>query len=141
MFYDILVYSSSLEDHLSPLKQVLENIMKNQLYAKMLKCRFGVHEVEYLGHVVSREEVKTDPNRVASMIDWPVPTTLKALRGFLGLTGYYKKFIRNYGLIVAPLIAFLKKNAFTWNQQPSEAFQQLKKVVSQPLVLKLPDFT
>ncbi|KAF5459790.1 hypothetical protein F2P56_019708 [Juglans regia] len=76
-----------------------------------------------------------------SMIDWPIPKSLKALRGFLGLTGYYRKFIKDYGSIAAPLTVLLKKNAFHWTEEASQAFQHLKRVVTSPPVLKLPDFS
>ncbi|KAF5471810.1 hypothetical protein F2P56_008577 [Juglans regia] len=104
-------------------KQVMEVLSANQLLAKLSKCTFGVPEVEYLGHVVLGEGVKANPNKVAFMLEWPTPTNLKALQGFLGLMGYYKKFIMNYGLIVAPLTALLKKDAFTWSPESTVAFQ------------------
>ena len=84
--------------------------------------------------------VSTDPKKTIAMVSWLVPTSVKALKGFLGLTGYYRKFIRHYGQIVAPLTTQLKKNSFVWTPQAKVAFQQLKLVVSQPLVLALPDF-
>jgi hypothetical protein len=83
---------------------VLQLLKEQQLYAKPSKCFFGVKEVEYLGHIVSHEGVKVDPNKIKAMMDWPIPKTLKNLRGFLGLTGYYRKFVWNYGRIAAPLM-------------------------------------
>ena len=87
-------------------------LRSHQLYVKMPKCVFGQTQVEYLGHFVSAGGVYADPSKIAAIQDWPQPTKLKELRSFLGLAGYYCKFIHNYGCIVAPLIELLKKEAF-----------------------------
>ena len=134
-FYDILVYSSSVEQHVSHLRMVLTVLLDNQLYAKQSKCVFGCEEVEYLGNLISGQGVRTDPKKTDAMQNWPIPTSAKALRGFLGLTGYYRKFIKDYGLIVAPLIALLKKDAFQWSPQATLAFNALKVAISTPPVL------
>ena len=112
-FDDILVFSPTLELHLRHLRSVLELLQQHQLYAKKSKCAFGCPEVEYLGHIISGQGVSTDPRKIAGMEAWPIPTSLKALKGFLGLTGYYRKFIKNYRQIANPLTALLRKNAFT----------------------------
>ena len=101
---------------------------------------FAANEVEYLRHVISRQKVQTNPKKIKAMKDWPIPKNLKTLRGFLGLTGYYRKFIKGYGQIAAPLTALLKKNTFEWTNKADEAFERLKEAVSQPPVLALPDF-
>ena len=78
----------------------------------MSKCSFGMEEVEYLGHIVGHAGVKVEPKKIQAMQDWPQPKTFKSLRGFLGLTGYYHKFVHNYGRIENPLTQLLKKNSF-----------------------------
>jgi hypothetical protein len=94
-----------------------------------------------LGHLVVKDGVRVDPKNIEAMQYWPHPKTLKILRGFLGLTGYYHKFVKNYGKIAAPLIALLKKNSFTWTPAATQAFQTLKMVMCTTPVLALPNFT
>ena len=108
-FDDILVYSQCLLDHIQHLNLVLEILKENQLFAKKSKCCFGCDEIDYLGHLISKEGVRANPSKIEVMRDWPLPSTLKSLRGLLGLTGYYKKFIKGYDLIAGPPSALLKK--------------------------------
>jgi hypothetical protein len=89
---------------------VLQLLKEQQLYAKPSKFFFGVKQVEYLGHIVSHEGVKVEPNKIKAMMDWLIPKTLKNLRGFLGLTGYYRKFVRHYGRIATPLMTLTNKD-------------------------------
>jgi hypothetical protein len=140
-FDDILIYSKSWEDHLQHVDKVLQLLKEQQLYAKPSKCFFGVKEVEYLGHIVSHEGVKVDPNKIKAMMDWPIPKTLKNLRVFLGLTGYHRKFVQNYGRIAAPLTELTKKDAFSWTPESTKSFEQLKEVMCKAPVLTTPDFT
>lgn len=93
-----------------------------------------------MGHLISFQGVRTDLQRIEAMVKWPQPTTLKALRGFLGLTRYYCKFIRHYGQTSKPLTDLLKKNVFGWNQEVANAFQNSKKAKVPTPVLRLPDF-
>ena len=86
----------------------------NNYIKKASKSFFGVQEVEYLGHIVSHEGVKVDPNKIKAIKEWKILTTRKHLRGFLGLTGYCRKFFKNYGRILAPLTTSLNKDAFSW---------------------------
>jgi hypothetical protein len=112
-FDDLLIYNKSWEDHVRHVDKVLQLLKEKQIYAKPSKCFFGVNEVEYLGHIVSHECVKVDPNNINVMMEWTIPKTLKNIKGFLGLTGYYRKFVRHYGRIVAPLTTLTKKDEFS----------------------------
>jgi hypothetical protein len=140
-FDDILIYRKSWEDHVRHVDKVLQLLKEKQLYSKPSKCFFGVKEVEYLGHIVSHEGVKVDPNKINSMMDWSIPKTLKNVKGFLGLKGYYHRFFRHYGRIETPLIALTKKDAFSWTPEATKSFEQLKEVMCKAPVLTTPGFT
>jgi hypothetical protein len=141
LFDDILIYSKTWTDHLTHVDQVLSLLAQHRLFLKQSKCDFGASEVEYLGHLVGKDGVRVDLKMIEAMQDWPHPKTLKILRGFLGLTGYYHKFVKNYGKIETPLTTLLKKNSFTWSLAAAQAFQTLKTTMCTTPVLALPDFT
>jgi hypothetical protein len=90
---------------------------------------------------VSHEGVKVDPNKIKAMMDWTIPKTWKNLRGFFGLTGYYCKFVRNYGRIITPLTTLTKKDSFSWTQEETQDFEQLKEAMCKAPILTTPDFT
>lgn len=140
-FDDILVYSPSWSLHLAYLAEVLELLCDNSLFAKLSKCSFGLTKIDYLGHTISGHGVEMDNSKVQSVLDWPVPTSIKQLRGFLGLTGYYRRFIKNYAAIASPLTALLKNDSFTWDSQATMAFNALKQAITQAPVLALSDFS
>jgi len=140
-FDDILVYSPNYEQHLIHLRTTFEILKQHLLFAKLSKCRFGKTQVEYLGHLISIHGVSIDPRKVAAMEEWPVPRNIKELRGFLGLTGYFRRFVKNYGQITKPLNSLLKKNSFLWTEDAQKAFIALKKAMVLALILALLDFT
>jgi hypothetical protein len=115
-------------------------LRSHKLFAKKSKCKFGCKKVDYLGYIIAESTVRAYPGKIKAMVEWPLPTNIKALRGFLGLTGYYRKFIKGYGSIAAPLTTMLKKNAFHWDVAAREAFQNLKAAVTEAPVLALPNF-
>nr|GEV70548.1 hypothetical protein [Tanacetum cinerariifolium] len=112
----------------------------HNLYAKESKCVFGITHVEYLRYVISAEGVVTNPSKVQAMQTWHIPTTLKQLRGFLGLTGYYRRFIKKFASISRPFTQLLKKNSFKWNDEASHSFILLKEAMMKAPVLGLPNF-
>ncbi|RVW71683.1 Transposon Ty3-I Gag-Pol polyprotein [Vitis vinifera] len=140
-FDDILIYSRSFSDHIHHLSIALQVLRENLLYAKSNKCFFGHSSIEYLGHVISSGGVYTDPQKVAAVRDWPTPITLKQLRGFLGLTGYYRRFVKDYGKIAKPLTDLLKKDIFHWTEGSNQAFMALKQAMITAPVLALPNFS
>jgi hypothetical protein len=110
------------------------------LFVKQSKCEFGATSVAYLGHIISAKGVAMDTSKVEAVTSWPIPKAPRGLRGFLGLVGYYKKFIKEFGLIVAQLTKLLKKEGFQWSPEADSAFQALKHALSSAPVLQLPDF-
>ncbi|RLN33026.1 putative retroelement [Panicum miliaceum] len=139
-FDDILIYSTTWADHLRHLRAVLSELRHHRLFIKRAKCAFGVISVAYLGHVISAEGVAMDPAKVQAIHDWPIPRSARAVRGFLGLAGYYRKFVHNYGVVAAPLTALLKKDGFSWTAAATAAFDALKAAVTSAPVLAMPDF-
>jgi len=139
---DILVYSNSTEEHMEHLQKVFQRLKKNKLYAKFEKCEFGVTKVDFLGHRITQESLKMDDHKVKAILDWKPPRSVPTLRSFLGLASYYRKFIKNFAKIAAPLTNLLKKSSGTydWDEICNEAFETLKGILVKVPMLKLPDF-
>ncbi|XP_076949459.1 uncharacterized protein LOC143622102 [Bidens hawaiensis] len=108
-------------------------------FAKESKCVFGGRAIEYLGHIIAKEGVSTDPKKIEAVQQWPIPKTVKQLQGFLGLAWYYRRFIHSFGMITRPLTDLLKKHAFKWGMEAQNAFDSLKSALTSAPVLTLPD--
>jgi hypothetical protein len=130
-----------MAEHRDHLRAVFSLLEEHQLKVKKTKCSFAQPKLKYLGHIISADGVSTDPKNLEAVHNWPVPTNAKDVRKFLGLTGYYRKFVRNYGLISRVLTDLLKKNElFVWTVNHQEAFDTLKQALLQAPVLALPNF-
>jgi transposase InsO family protein/ribosomal protein L21E len=136
-----LIYSKTWEDHMQHVAQVLHILYTEQWFIKLSKCAFAKQQIAYLGHVISKDDVATDPTKIEAVSSWPVPVNCKELRGFLSLAGYYRKFVKNFGVIARPLTDLLKKAVvFVWTQVHDTAFQTLKQALTSAPVLALPNF-
>lgn len=140
-FDDILVYSLNWEEHMWHLKLLLQVLCDNQLVANKKKCCFAQLSVDYLGHFISQNGVAMDRAKVKCVLQWPVPKNVKWVRGFLGLTGFYRKFIRDYGKLAIPLIELTKKEGLRWGAKEQVAFEVPKQKGLLLPVLALLDFT
>ncbi|GJT34341.1 putative reverse transcriptase domain-containing protein [Tanacetum coccineum] len=137
---DILIYSKSEEEHEVHLKTILDLLEKEKLYAKFSKCEFWLKEVQFLGHVVNRDGIHVDPSKVESVKNWKTPESSTEIRSFLGLAGYYRRFIENFSKIAKPLTLLTQKNkTYVWGDEQDEAFRILKEKLCNAPVLALPD--
>lgn len=139
---DILVFSHTFEEHIEHLRQVFQILQENRFFVKLSKCSFAQQQLEYLGHIISKDGVATDQSKIEAVQTWPQPTTVKKVRAFLGLAGYYRRFIQGYGVISRPLTTLLKKGQpFIWSETVNNSFLALKQALVSAPVLKLPDFS
>ena len=140
-FDDILVYSKNIEDHATHLNSVLKTLQEHELYAKISKCTWCVEEVVFLGFIVGKFGIKVDESKVETIKNWPTPKNVSEVRSFHGLAGFYRRFVRDFSTIAAPLNNLVKKDMrFKWTPECEKAFQTLKdKLIAAP-VLKLPNF-
>ncbi|GKD01327.1 putative reverse transcriptase domain-containing protein, partial [Tanacetum coccineum] len=137
---DILIYSKSEEEHEVHLKTILDLLKKEKLYAKFSKCEFWLKEVQFLGHVVNRDGIHVDPSKVESVKNWKTPESSTEIRSFLGLAGYYRRFIENFSKMAKPLTLLTQKNKpYVWGDKQDEAFRVMKEKLCNAPVLALPD--
>ena len=136
---DILIYSGSKEDHEEHLRVVLQILRENQLYAKFSKCQFWLDSVTFLGHVISAEGVYVDPQNIEAIVNWKPPTNVTEIRSFLGLAGYYRKFVEGFSKLAAPLTKLTRKEEkFVWSEACQQSFDELKRKLTSAPVLTLP---
>ena len=135
---DILIYSRSKEEHSKYLCQILEMLRSEKLYAKFSKCEFWIRRVEFLGHIVSEEGIHVDPSKIKAIENWSAPKTPTEIRQFLGLAGYYRRFIQNFSRIAKPLTTLTQKGMdFDWEENKEKAFQTLKRGLCTAPILSL----
>ena len=139
---DILIYSRTKEDHEQHLRLILELLGKEKLYAKFSKCEFWLREVHFLGHVINDKGIHVDPAKIEAVKNWEAPKTPSEIRSFLGLAGYYRRFIKNFSKIALPLTALTQKEKkFEWGELQTKAFEELKRRLCDAPILSLPDGT
>ncbi|GJS66054.1 retrotransposon protein, putative, ty3-gypsy subclass [Tanacetum coccineum] len=136
---DILVYSKSEEEHERHLRIVLEILRQKKLYAKFSKCEFWLQQVAFLGHIVSADGIIMDPSKVEAITKWPRPTTVTEVRSFLGLAGYYRRFVEGFSRLALPLTQLMRKGEkFVWTDERQESFEELKRRLVSAPILTLP---
>ncbi|CAA7028702.1 unnamed protein product [Microthlaspi erraticum] len=137
---DILVYSRSQEEHATHLRLVLEKLREQKLFAKLSKCSFWQREMGFLGHIVSAEGVSVDPAKIEAIRDWPRPSSATEIRSFLGLAGYYRRFVKGFATMAQPMTKLTGKDVpFVWSAECEESFSQLKEMLTTTPVLALPE--
>ncbi|KAK9075551.1 hypothetical protein SSX86_003876 [Deinandra increscens subsp. villosa] len=137
---DILIYSKTKEEHEEHLRLILELLRKEQLYAKFSKCDFWIREVQFLGHIVDQNGIHVEPAKVEAIKNWPTPRAPTEIRQFLGLAGYYRRFIKGFSQLVQPLTALTHKGVqYRWGEKEERAFQTLKDMLCSAPILALPD--
>ncbi|XP_016173185.1 uncharacterized protein LOC107615654 [Arachis ipaensis] len=137
---DILIYSKTEEELVKHLRIVLQILKERKLYEKLSKCEFWKDEVKFLGHVVSKQGIAVDPSKVEAVMEWGRPASVTEIRSFLGLAGYYRRFIKGFSQIALPLTRLTPKDAsFVWTSECEEIFQALKQNLTTTPVLVLPE--
>jgi hypothetical protein len=137
---DIFIFSKNEEDHDEHLRVVLQKLRENQLYAKLSKCEFWLKEVSFLGHIISEGRIYVDPSKVKGVLSWKTPQNISDIKSFLGLAGYYRRFIEGFSKISKPMTELLVKgNTFEWMPGHETSFQEMKKRLTTTPVLTMPD--
>ena len=136
---DILVYSKDAQEHKQHLRIVLQILREKRLFAKLSKCDFWLKEVSFLGHIVSIEGIRVDPTKIEAIVNWKLPQNVTDVRSFLGLAGYYRRFVKGISVIASSLTKLLRKWVkFEWDDKCQSSFEQLKKILVEAPVLTQP---
>ena len=120
---------------------MLNILERESLYAKMSKCEFGMTELLYLGHIISAGSVRVDPDKIRAILDWPPLRNTSQLKGFLGLCGFYRRFVKGFSQIAAPLTDLTRKDSFKWSERAQDCFDKFKELMSTCPVLAIPNFS
>ncbi|XP_050896305.1 uncharacterized mitochondrial protein AtMg00860-like [Lathyrus oleraceus] len=137
---DILIYYRTPQEHGEHLRIVLSVLQEKQLFAKLSKCEFWINEVRFLGHVISQEGVSVDPSKVEAIINWERPKNSSEVRSFLGLVGYYRRFIKGFSQVALPMTRLTRKEiSFKWDSKCEKSFMSLKEKLTTAPVLVIPD--
>ena len=137
---DILIYSKDETEHAEHLRIVLQTLRDKQLYAKFSKSEFWLREVGFLGHIVSGDGIRVDPSKISAIVDWKPPKNVTEVRSFLGLAGYYRRFVNEFSIIAAPMTRLLRKDVkFEWTEECQQSFEELKKLLTEAPVLVQPE--
>ncbi|MCO5565010.1 hypothetical protein L7F22_018680 [Adiantum nelumboides] len=141
-FDDILIYSKDEVDHEGHVRKVLEILRQHQLYTKESKCTFCSPQVSYLGFIISADGISIDPEKIKDFVEWRQSSSVSEVRGFLGITGWYRIFVKDYALIATPLTGLLKKGMWIdWKVEHEASFSELKGYFVYSPILKLPDLS
>ena len=136
---DILVYSKDRESHDTHIRVVSETLRKEQLYAKLSKCEFWLNEVSFLGNIVSKEGIRVDSKKIEVVVEWKPSRNVTEIHSFLGLAGYYKRFVKGFFMITAPMTRLVQKNVkFEWSEKCQRSFEKLKEFLTESPVLTQP---
>lgn len=138
-FDDILIFSNNLEEHVDHLTQVLCTLRFESFYINLKKCSFAQPSMLFLGFIISSNGVTTDPEKVQAILEWPTPNNIHEVKSFHGLASFYRRFVKGFSSIMAPITECTKRGAFLWTNAATKAFLQVKKLLTEAPVLRMPN--
>ncbi|XP_074301498.1 putative mitochondrial protein AtMg00860 [Silene latifolia] len=139
-FDDILIYSKTTREHLNHLEQVFQILRGSKLFGKLEKCTFLASEIKFLGYIISGREISVDQDKIDAIKSWPIPKSFTEVRAFHGLASFYRRFIKNFSVVAAPITECMKKGEYKWTENAQQAFNLIKRMLCEAPVLRLPDF-